>query len=108
MCLDPLHCPTPLRSNVYRVTPAGVTTCVSTGLGLVRPNGLAFSLDYSWLYVGDTGATHLPDGPRHIRKFQVGPEGELKDFGAVFCTLKPEEGLYDGFRLDGAANSLVP
>ena len=37
-----------------------------------KPNGLAFSADEKLLYVADTGASHEPDGPRHIRKFSVG------------------------------------
>ena len=29
----------------------------------------------SYLYVADTGATHVADGPRHIRRFTVGADG---------------------------------
>ena len=43
----------------------------------MRPNGLAFSPDERRLYVSDTGATHVPDGPRHIRVFDVGDDGAL-------------------------------
>ena len=43
----------------------------------VRPNGLAFSPDERLLYVVDTGATHVKDGPHHIRVFGVGDDGTL-------------------------------
>ncbi len=65
----------------------------------VKPNGLAFSPDENLLYVADTGASHLEDGPRHIRKFAVGPQYALTDLG-VFATCTA--GLFDGFRLDRA------
>ena len=41
------------------------------GDDFVRPNGLAFSPDKSKLYIADTGATHVENGPRHIRVFDV-------------------------------------
>jgi gluconolactonase len=63
----------------------------------VRPNGLALSLDERRLYVSDTGATHVPDGPRHIRVFDVDATGALSG-GEVFATCTA--GLFDGFRLD--------
>lgn len=87
-------------SNVYRFDPAtGALTAVATDF--VKPNGIAFSPDESLLYVADTGATHVKDGPRHIRKFAVSADGGLSG-GEVFarCTV----GLFDGFRLDTAGN----
>lgn len=84
-------------SHVYRIDPAsGEVTAVATDF--VRPNGLAFSPDESLLYVVDTGATHVEDGPRHIRRFRV--EGTRLAGGEVFSTC--DRGLYDGFRLDTA------
>jgi gluconolactonase len=65
----------------------------------VRPNGIAFSPDERRLYVADTGATHVKDGPRHIRAFDVDDSGNLSD-GGVFATCT--QGLFDGFRLDEA------
>ena len=65
----------------------------------VRPNGIAFSPDERRLYVVDTGATHVADGPRHIRVFDVDDKGNLSG-GGVFATCT--EGLFDGFRLDEA------
>lgn len=85
-------------SHVYRVDPqSGRTSIVANDF--VRPNGLAFSLDETRLYVADTGATHVEDGPRHIRVFDVDPAGTLKN-GRIFATCT--EGLFDGFRLDDA------
>ena len=65
----------------------------------MRPNGLAFSPDESRLYIADTGASHVEDGPRHIRVFDVGDGGTLSG-GDVFATCT--DGLFDGFRLDEA------
>lgn len=82
--------------NVYRVDPkSGEVTAVITDM--VRPNGLAFSLDERELYVVDTGRTHGPQNPAHMRVFDIGAEGKVSG-GKVFadCTA----GLFDGFRLD--------
>ncbi|MEM6889470.1 MAG: SMP-30/gluconolactonase/LRE family protein [Pseudomonadota bacterium] len=83
--------------HVYRIDPGtGQVTAVATDF--VKPNGLAFSHDGSTLYIADTGRTHLPDGPAHIRKFSVSDDGKSLSGGEVFaeCT----NGLFDGFRLD--------
>ena len=57
--------------HVYRVDPAsGEVEAVITDM--VRPNGLAFSLDESQLYVVDTGRTHGAQNPAHMRVFNVG------------------------------------
>jgi gluconolactonase len=82
--------------HVYRVDPAtGETAAVITDM--VRPNGLAFSLDEKQLYVVDTGRTHGPENPAHMRVFDVDGAGTVSG-GRVFadCTV----GLFDGFRLD--------
>lgn len=61
------------RCNVYRIDgQSGAVTAVITDM--VRPNGIAFSLDESQLYVADTGRTHVENGPAHIRVFDVGGE----------------------------------
>lgn len=65
----------------------------------VRPNGLAFSPDEKRLYVADTGASHVPNGPRHLRVFDVGDGGALSG-GDLFATC--DVGAFDGFRLDEA------
>ncbi|MDX3976022.1 SMP-30/gluconolactonase/LRE family protein [Shinella sp.] len=84
--------------HVYRVDPATrEITAVITDM--VRPNGLAFSLDEKQLYVVDTGRTHGPENPAHMRVFDVDAAGTVSG-GRVFadCTV----GLFDGFRLDDA------
>jgi len=67
----------------------------------VQPNGLAFSPDESLLYIVDTGATHVADGPRHVRRFRVGGDGALSG-GEVFAECA--HGLYDGLRVDVHGN----
>jgi gluconolactonase len=66
-----------------------------------KPNGIAFSPDESLLYVADTGGSHDPAGPRHIRRFKVGAKARLAG-SEVFATLS--SGLFDGFRLDTDGN----
>lgn len=83
--------------NVYRLDPeSGDITRVIDDFH--KPNGLAFSPDEDILYVVDSGATHLDDGPRHIRKFRVSADGKSVSGGEVFaeCTA----GIFDGFRVD--------
>jgi gluconolactonase len=82
--------------HVYRVDPRrDEVEAVITDM--VRPNGLAFSVDESLLYVVDTGRTHGPQHPAHMRVFKVSDKGKVSG-GKVFadCT----SGLFDGFRLD--------
>ncbi len=81
--------------HVYRVAPDGQVSAIATDY--VKPNGLAFSPGESLLYIADTGVTHLPGGPKHIRRHRVNPDDTLSG-GEVFaeCT----NGLFDGFRLD--------
>ncbi|MBS7695650.1 MULTISPECIES: SMP-30/gluconolactonase/LRE family protein [unclassified Chelatococcus] len=86
-------------SHVYRLSTDGRLTAVGTDF--VKPNGLAFSPDERVLYVVDTGATHVKNGPRHIRRFAVSPEGTLSG-GEVFATATV--GLFDGLRLDTAGH----
>jgi gluconolactonase len=84
--------------HVYRIDPqTGEVRIVADDF--VRPNGIAFSPDEKRLYVADTGATHVKDGPRHIRVFDVDAQGSLSG-GGVFATCT--QGLFDGFRLDEA------
>ncbi len=61
-------------------------------------NGLAFSPDESRLYIADSGASHDPDVPRHIRAFVVEDGGlTLRDLGP-FAVI--DNGIPDGFRVD--------
>jgi gluconolactonase len=83
-------------NNVYRidVTTGAVTAEIAD---MVQPNGLAFSLDEVSLYVADTGVSHLENGPRHIRRYDV-LHGRVTGGGEVFAVCP--EGVFDGFRLD--------
>ena len=84
-------------SHVYRIDPSsGRVTIVADDF--VQPNGLAFSPDESLLYIADTGLTHMPDGPRHLRRFSVSADGATLSGGEVFLICPV--GLYDGFRVD--------
>jgi gluconolactonase len=67
----------------------------------MQPNGIAFSPDESRLYVADTGGSHRPGGPHHIRVFELAADGRPRG-GEVFATISP--GLADGLRLDTAGN----
>ncbi len=66
-----------------------------------RPNGLAFSPDEELLYIADSGLTHDPKGPHHIRTFRVDAKNNLSG-GEVFAEVDP--GLPDGFRCDTEGN----
>jgi gluconolactonase len=86
--------------NVYRVDGhTGEIRAVVTDF--LQPNGLAFSPDEGTLYVADSGASHDPDAPRHIRAFDVTTDGRLTN-GRVFCLI--DAGVPDGFRLDTDGN----
>lgn len=83
--------------HVYRVDPVeGTVAAVATDF--VKPNGLAFSADETILYVSDTGVTHDPDGPAHIRALHVSSDG--KSLGAGHEVASCSNGVFDGFRLD--------
>ncbi|MDP9464822.1 MAG: SMP-30/gluconolactonase/LRE family protein [Actinomycetota bacterium] len=75
--------------NVYRAD-ASTGEVVVVADDFVRPNGLAFSLDESHMYIVDTRLNH-------IRVFPVDEHGTLGD-GKTFaeCTV----GVFDGIRLD--------
>ena len=84
--------------HLYRVDPGVGAGCAIAAGDFVRPNGLAFSPDERRLFVSDTGGTHVEDGPRHIRAFDVDADGALTG-GEVFATCTA--GFFDGFRFDG-------
>jgi gluconolactonase len=84
--------------HVYRIDPRS-GECRIVADDFVRPNGLAFSPDETRLYIADTGASHVPNGPRHIRVFKLDDGGRLSG-GEVIATCTV--GKFDGFRLDDA------
>lgn len=77
--------------NVYRCDPSTGDVGV-IGSDFERPNGLAFSLDESRIYIADTARNH-------IRVFPIDEQGALGP-GELFaeCTA----GHFDGIRLDDA------
>ncbi len=82
--------------HVYRIDAlTGEVRAVVTDM--VKPNGLAFSPDGCWLYVADSGSSHIDGGPHHIRRFAVGEGGRLQDAG-LFAEVQP--GLPDGIKTD--------
>ncbi len=84
--------------HVYRIDASNGAVRQMTD-DFVMPNGLAFSPDESMLYIVDTGSTHLPDGPNHIRSFSVRPDDRLSG-GDVFA-VDPKK-FFDGFRVDSS------
>lgn len=81
---------------VFRLDPVS-GECRIVADDFTRPNGLAFSLDETKLYIADSGGTHFPSGEKHIRVFDVTEDGRLQG-GEVFATCT--SGFFDGFRLD--------
>jgi len=85
---------------VYRVSAdLGEITVVADDFA--KPNGLAFSPDEKTLYIADSGVSHDPEGPHHIRAFDVLDHSTLSN-SRVFAEVNP--GLPDGFRLDTEGN----
>jgi gluconolactonase len=82
--------------HVYRFDPStGELEIVADDFE--KPNGLAFSPDESLLYISDTGFSHLENGPRHIRVFDVVDARRLTN-SRTFADVRP--GASDGFRID--------
>ena len=84
--------------HVYRIDP-GTEEVTRVADDFARPNGIAFSPDESRLFIADSGATHDPDGPRHIRSFDVVDDRTLTG-GDVFAVCDAR--IFDGFRFDEA------
>ncbi|MEM5318418.1 SMP-30/gluconolactonase/LRE family protein [Paraburkholderia sp. JHI869] len=85
-------------SNVYRIDPH-TGECEIAAADFVRPNGLAFSPDEKRIYIVDSGVTHVPNGPRHIRVFKLSNDHRLEG-GEVFASCTA--GMFDGIRVDSA------
>ena len=84
------------QCHVYRWDPDS-QEIEAVATDYMKPNGLAFSVDESHLFISDTGISHDENGPAHIRCHKVNADGTLGK-GHVFseCT----KGVFDGFRLD--------
>lgn len=73
------------RCNVYRIDPqTAETTLVADDFE--KPNGLAFTPDEAFLYIADTGITHMTGGPKHIRKLAV--KGKTLGISQLFAGLR--------------------
>ncbi|MEX1018868.1 MAG: SMP-30/gluconolactonase/LRE family protein [Litorilinea sp.] len=89
-----------LPTAVYRWDPqSGALTVVADDFE--KPNGLCFAPDERKLYIVDTGITHNPDAPAHIRVFDV-VDGTRLSNSQVFVDMKP--GFADGIRTDVHGN----
>ena len=89
-----------LPRRVYRLdTVTGAANVVADDL--VMPNGLCVSPDESLLYISDSGVSHDPDAPGHIRVFEVVDGSKLRR-GRVFADMAP--GFADGIRTDRDGN----
>ena len=66
-----------------------------------KPNGLAFNLDESILYVSDTAISHDESGWHHIFAYDV-VDGTGLANGRIFAEINP--GCSDGFRIDHHGN----
>jgi gluconolactonase len=86
------------HNGVYRLTPGGEPALLSADLD--RPNGLAFSLDESVLYVGDSGR-------RRLYAFDALPDGTLSNFRLLSDMDHPEPGNPDGMKVDKGDNLYV-
>ncbi|PWJ10499.1 SMP-30/gluconolactonase/LRE family protein [Jannaschia seohaensis] len=67
----------------------------------IKPNGLAFSTIETHLFIADSDLSHDPDGPYHIRVFDVTGSNNLKRC-EVFVEVSP--GVPEGFRFDDRGN----
>ncbi len=81
---------------VFRFDPADNSLTVVAD-DFAKPNGLAFSPDETVLYVSDTGQSHDPNWPAHIRMFDVTSTNILAN-SRLFVDV--DSGLPDGFRID--------
>jgi gluconolactonase len=82
--------------GVYRIDPGDGTLRLLAD-DFDQPNGLCFSLDETRLFVNDTMR-------RHIRVFDVKPDGSVSG-GAVFAeTVGEAPGAPDGMKIDSAGN----
>jgi gluconolactonase len=78
-------------NGVYRILPDGAIELLADDFD--RPNGLAFSPDESILYVGDSPR-------RHVRAFDVRPDGTLAN-SRIFADMDhPQPGSPDGMKID--------
>jgi gluconolactonase len=90
------------HDSVYRVDPQadGTWTTTRVTFDTTRPNGLLFSLDYSQLYVAQSG--RRADEKRQLRAYPVQPDGSLGE-AQVLHDFGENRGI-DGMVLDTEGN----
>src|SRR5215813_11224031 len=81
--------------GVYRLAPDGSLHLVVDDFAL--PNGLAFSPDESMLYIDDSAH-------KHIRAFDVKPDGTLTGSRILLDMASPDPGVPDGLKVDVQGN----
>ncbi len=82
-------------NGVYRLASDGTLHLVADDFTL--PNGLAFSPDESLLYIDDSAQ-------KHIRAFNVRPDGALADSRILLDMASEDPGVPDGLKVDLAGN----
>lgn len=85
-------------NGVYRVLANGTIELVAEDFE--RPNGLAFSPDESILYIDDSAR-------RHVRAFDVQPDGTLANSRIVADLDHPQPGSPDGMKIDTQGNLYI-
>jgi gluconolactonase len=78
-------------NGVYRILPDGTLELLVDDFE--RPNGLAFSPDESVLYIDDSPR-------RHVRAFDVRPDGTLTNSRVIGDMDHPQPGSPDGMKVD--------
>ncbi|MGR4066521.1 SMP-30/gluconolactonase/LRE family protein [Billgrantia sp. C5P2] len=89
-----------LPEAVYRIDPDSGQ--VEKMAEVMKPNGIAFSPDYSRLYVSDTGGTHTPGHPHQILVWDVVDDGTRLANERQFAEVGP--GFIDGMAADMDGN----
>lgn len=82
--------------GVYRISPEGDLTRVVDDFD--RPNGLAFNQDGTQLYIDDSSKR------RHLRVFDVEPNGELTNGRLFYDMASDRDGDPDGMTVDSQGN----
>jgi len=85
-------------NGVYRITLDGDLVLLTDDF--TRPNGLAFSPDESTLYIDDSGK-------RHVRVFDVLPDGDISNSRLFSDMDHPQPGSPDGMKVDVEGNIYV-
>ena len=81
--------------GVYRIAPDGTLHLLVDDFAV--PNGLAFSPDESVLYIDDSGY-------KHIRAFDVRPDGSLTNSRVLLDMASQDPGVPDGLKVDVRGN----